>query len=89
MVTIQRLPPGPQFCAVRAYESSRADELSVPAGARVHVLEACDRGWWLCRCVGWGSGSRSGAEGVGWVGPRANHTLHPTGSKAALVFSQL
>uniref|UniRef100_A0A8C6CK26 NADPH oxidase organizer 1 n=1 Tax=Moschus moschiferus TaxID=68415 RepID=A0A8C6CK26_MOSMO len=43
---------GPQFCAVRAYESSRADELSVPAGARVHVLEASDRGWWLCRCVG-------------------------------------
>nr|XP_025130989.1 NADPH oxidase organizer 1 isoform X3 [Bubalus bubalis] len=43
---------GPQFCAVRAYESSRADELSVPAGARVHVLEACDRGWWLCRFQG-------------------------------------
>ncbi|XP_065780111.1 NADPH oxidase organizer 1 isoform X2 [Muntiacus reevesi] len=35
---------GPQFCAVRAYESSRADELSVPAGARVRVLEASDRG---------------------------------------------
>ncbi|KAM9724604.1 NADPH oxidase organizer 1 isoform 2-T2 [Dama dama] len=43
---------GPQFCAVRAYESSRADELSVPAGARVRVLEASDRGWWLCRFRG-------------------------------------
>ncbi|XP_034796866.2 NADPH oxidase organizer 1 isoform X3 [Pan paniscus] len=40
---------GPQFCASRAYESSRADELSVPAGARVRVLETSDRGWWLCR----------------------------------------
>ncbi|XP_065780112.1 NADPH oxidase organizer 1 isoform X3 [Muntiacus reevesi] len=39
-----RHPSGPQFCAVRAYESSRADELSVPAGARVRVLEASDRG---------------------------------------------
>lgn len=74
MVTTQRLPPGPQFCAVCAYESSRADELSVPAGARVHVLEASDRGWWLCRCVGWGSGSRSGAArrgGVGWGGAQS------------------
>nr|XP_054390518.1 NADPH oxidase organizer 1 isoform X14 [Pongo abelii] len=40
---------GRQFCASRAYESSRADELSVPAGARVRVLETSDRGWWLCR----------------------------------------
>ncbi|XP_011746656.2 NADPH oxidase organizer 1 isoform X4 [Macaca nemestrina] len=40
---------GPQFCASRAYESNRADELSVPAGARVRVLEKSDRGWWLCR----------------------------------------
>ncbi|KAK2097368.1 NADPH oxidase organizer 1 [Saguinus oedipus] len=40
---------GPQFCASRAYEGSRADELSVPAGARVHVLKMSDRGWWLCR----------------------------------------
>ncbi|XP_078200543.1 NADPH oxidase organizer 1 isoform X4 [Callithrix jacchus] len=40
---------GPQFCASRAYEGSRADELSVPAGARVHVLKTSDRGWWLCR----------------------------------------
>ncbi|KAF4015485.1 hypothetical protein G4228_007343 [Cervus hanglu yarkandensis] len=47
-----RHPSGPQFCAVRAYESSRADELSVPAGARVRVLEASDRGWWLCRFQG-------------------------------------
>ncbi|ELW67807.1 NADPH oxidase organizer 1 [Tupaia chinensis] len=40
---------GPGFCASRAYEGSRADELTVPAGARVCVLETSDRGWWLCR----------------------------------------
>lgn len=40
---------GMQFCATQAYEGSRTDELSVPAGARVHVLEPSDRGWWLCR----------------------------------------
>ncbi|KAF6271635.1 NADPH oxidase organizer 1 [Rhinolophus ferrumequinum] len=43
---------GFQFCASRAYEGSRADELSVPAGAHVHVLEMSDRGWWLCRFGG-------------------------------------
>ncbi|XP_045397097.1 NADPH oxidase organizer 1 isoform X3 [Lemur catta] len=43
---------GPQFCASRTYESSRADELSVPAGACVHVLETSDLGWWLCRYGG-------------------------------------
>lgn len=43
---------GPQFCAARAYESSQEDELSVPAGARVRVLETSDRGWWLCRFAG-------------------------------------
>lgn len=40
---------GRQFCATQAYEGSRPDELSVPSGARVHVLEPSDRGWWLCR----------------------------------------
>ncbi|XP_003478158.1 NADPH oxidase organizer 1 [Cavia porcellus] len=40
---------GTVFCASRAYKGSRADELSVPAGARVQVLETSDRGWWLCR----------------------------------------
>ncbi|XP_048188647.1 NADPH oxidase organizer 1 [Perognathus longimembris pacificus] len=40
---------GTQFCASLAYESSRVDELSVPAGARVCVLETSDRGWWRCR----------------------------------------
>ncbi|XP_041532469.1 NADPH oxidase organizer 1 isoform X2 [Microtus oregoni] len=43
---------GMQFCATQAYEGSRTDELSVPAGARVHVLEPSDRGWWLCRYNG-------------------------------------
>uniref|UniRef100_H0X1Z4 NADPH oxidase organizer 1 n=2 Tax=Otolemur garnettii TaxID=30611 RepID=H0X1Z4_OTOGA len=43
---------GRHFCASRAYESSRADELSVPMGARVSVLRTSDRGWWLCRYSG-------------------------------------
>nr|KAF6366739.1 NADPH oxidase organizer 1 [Pipistrellus kuhlii] len=43
---------GSQFCASQAYEGSQADELSVPAGARVRVLETSDRGWWLCRFGG-------------------------------------
>ncbi|CAO2642207.1 NADPH oxidase organizer 1 [Lemmus lemmus] len=43
---------GMQFCATQAYEGSRTDELSVPAGARVHVLQTSDRGWWLCRYNG-------------------------------------
>ncbi|XP_058142634.1 NADPH oxidase organizer 1 isoform X2 [Dasypus novemcinctus] len=44
--------PGPHFCASRAYEGCHADELSVPAGARVRVLQTSDRGWWLCRSAG-------------------------------------
>ncbi|XP_013373119.1 PREDICTED: NADPH oxidase organizer 1 isoform X2 [Chinchilla lanigera] len=44
-----RHPSGTQFCTSRAYKGTRADELSVPAGARVQVLETSDRGWWLCR----------------------------------------
>ncbi|XP_036165012.1 NADPH oxidase organizer 1 isoform X3 [Myotis myotis] len=47
-----RHPSGSQFCASQAYEGCRPDELSVPAGARVHVLEMSDRGWWLCRFGG-------------------------------------
>ncbi|XP_055460696.1 NADPH oxidase organizer 1 isoform X1 [Psammomys obesus] len=43
---------GRQFCAIQAYEGSRTDELSVPLGARVQVLETSDRGWWLCRYNG-------------------------------------
>ncbi|XP_076696566.1 NADPH oxidase organizer 1 isoform X2 [Callospermophilus lateralis] len=43
---------GTQFCASRAYEGSRDDELSVPVGARVRVLQTSDRGWWLCRYSG-------------------------------------
>ncbi|XP_031303576.2 NADPH oxidase organizer 1 [Camelus dromedarius] len=43
---------GSQFCASRAFEGSQADELSVPAGAHVCVLETSDRGWWLCRFGG-------------------------------------
>ncbi|XP_060028612.1 NADPH oxidase organizer 1 isoform X1 [Erinaceus europaeus] len=38
-----------QFCVSRAYNSGHSDELSVPAGARVCVLETSDRGWWWCR----------------------------------------
>lgn len=40
---------GSQFCASQAYNGICADELSVPAGACVQVLETSDRGWWLCR----------------------------------------
>ncbi|KAM5227333.1 NADPH oxidase organizer 1 [Ctenodactylus gundi] len=40
---------GAQFCTSRAYKGSRSDELSVPDGACVRVLEASDCGWWLCR----------------------------------------
>ncbi|XP_071078103.1 NADPH oxidase organizer 1 isoform X2 [Desmodus rotundus] len=43
---------GSQFCVSQAYEGSQEDELSVPAGARVQVLEKSDRGWWLCRFSG-------------------------------------
>nr|XP_004652039.2 NADPH oxidase organizer 1 isoform X2 [Jaculus jaculus] len=43
---------GAQFCATRAYEGKRTDELSVPVGARVCVLETSDRGWWVCRYAG-------------------------------------
>ncbi|XP_035876946.1 NADPH oxidase organizer 1 isoform X1 [Phyllostomus discolor] len=43
---------GSQFFVSRAYDGSQVDELSVPAGARVQVLEMSDRGWWLCRFSG-------------------------------------
>ncbi|XP_031207232.1 NADPH oxidase organizer 1 isoform X2 [Mastomys coucha] len=43
---------GRQFCATQAYDGSRPDELSVPSGACVNVLEISDRGWWLCRYKG-------------------------------------
>lgn len=48
-VTPQIPIPGRQFCATQAYDGSRPDELSVPSGACVNVLEISDRGWWLCR----------------------------------------
>ncbi|XP_044533386.1 NADPH oxidase organizer 1 [Gracilinanus agilis] len=40
------------FWSAVAYQGSREDELSVPAGARVTVLEASERGWWRCRYRG-------------------------------------
>ncbi|XP_006893935.1 PREDICTED: NADPH oxidase organizer 1 [Elephantulus edwardii] len=40
------------FYASRAYEPRVSDELSVPAGAQVCVLEGSDCGWWLCRYSG-------------------------------------
>lgn len=43
---------GSRFFSTCAYEGGRVDELSVPAGARVCVLEKSDRGWWLCRYGG-------------------------------------
>lgn len=64
--------PGSQFCVSRAYEGSQVDELSVPAGARVQVLEMSDRGWWLCRC---GALVGEGGSLGGWAGPSADQTL--------------
>ncbi|XP_051825442.1 NADPH oxidase organizer 1 [Antechinus flavipes] len=43
---------GLPFCTSEAYESSREDELCVPAGARVTVLKVSERGWWQCRYRG-------------------------------------
>uniref|UniRef100_A0A5F8HF41 NADPH oxidase organizer 1 n=1 Tax=Monodelphis domestica TaxID=13616 RepID=A0A5F8HF41_MONDO len=40
---------GVLFWSAGAYQGSREDELSVPAGARVTVLEASECGWWRCR----------------------------------------
>ncbi|XP_074136368.1 NADPH oxidase organizer 1 [Sminthopsis crassicaudata] len=43
---------GLPFYTMEAYESSREDELCVPAGARVTVLKVSERGWWQCRYRG-------------------------------------
>ncbi|XP_027718920.1 NADPH oxidase organizer 1 isoform X1 [Vombatus ursinus] len=43
---------GLPFCTTGAYVSSREDELSVPAGARVTVLQESECGWWQCRYLG-------------------------------------
>ncbi|XP_072459798.1 NADPH oxidase organizer 1 [Notamacropus eugenii] len=40
---------GLTFCTTEAYKSSREDELSVPTGARVTVLQESECGWWQCR----------------------------------------
>ncbi|XP_074055098.1 NADPH oxidase organizer 1 [Macrotis lagotis] len=52
----EELPQMPRsgllFWTSGAYESSREDELSVPAGARVTLLQASERGWWRCRYRG-------------------------------------
>lgn len=39
--------PGTLYYAVRAYESQKADELSLNVGVVVEVLEKSDNGWWL------------------------------------------
>uniref|UniRef100_A0A452VB20 NADPH oxidase organizer 1 n=1 Tax=Ursus maritimus TaxID=29073 RepID=A0A452VB20_URSMA len=70
---------GSQFCASQAYESSNADELSVPAGARVRVLETSDRGWWLCRCAGVGPlpGLRAAGAPPARPAPRGSVSTRP------------
>lgn len=71
--------PGPQFCASRAYESNRADELSVPAGARVRVLEKSDRGWWLCRYASGRGRGRLAEAGGALTTPRPSQVWRPGG----------
>lgn len=61
---------GRQFCATQAFEGSRPDELSVPSGARVRVLETSDRGWWLCRYNG-----RTGLLPAVWLQPEGLGSL--------------
>nr|XP_020862170.1 NADPH oxidase organizer 1 [Phascolarctos cinereus] len=60
---------GLPFCTTGAYESSREDELSVPAGARVTVLKQSECGWWQCRCVGMQAGLIRAWEGEERVSP--------------------
>ncbi|XP_004706206.1 NADPH oxidase organizer 1 [Echinops telfairi] len=43
---------GPRLYISQAYEGCSPEELSVPSGAHIHVLQTSDRGWWLCRYGG-------------------------------------
>lgn len=42
-------PPGVLYCAVRSYSTKKEDEVSVPIGSVVEVLQKSDDGWWLIR----------------------------------------
>lgn len=43
------LPPGSLYFVMRAYESQKADELSLNKGVVVEVVRRSDNGWWLIR----------------------------------------
>lgn len=43
------LSPGSLYFVVRAYESQKADELSLHSGVVVEVVRKSDNGWWLIR----------------------------------------
>ncbi|XP_068161289.1 NADPH oxidase organizer 1b [Antennarius striatus] len=40
---------GSLYCAVRSYSAKSSDEVSVPIGSVVEVLQKSDNGWWLIR----------------------------------------
>lgn len=42
-------PSGVLYCAVRSYSTKKDDEVSVPIGSVVEVLQKSDDGWWLIR----------------------------------------
>ena len=43
------LSAGSLYFVVRAYESQKADELSLNNGVVVEVVRKSDNGWWLIR----------------------------------------
>lgn len=43
------LSPGSPYFVMRAYESQKADELSLNSGVVVEVVRKSDNGWWLIR----------------------------------------
>lgn len=43
------LSAGSLYFVVRAYESQKADELSLNNGVIVEVVRKSDNGWWLIR----------------------------------------
>lgn len=46
---IPLLSAGSLYFVVRAYESQKADELSLNNGVIVEVVRKSDNGWWLIR----------------------------------------
>lgn len=42
---------GMRYTATKSYKATNDDEINVPIGAVVQVLEKSDNGWWLVRYV--------------------------------------